>query len=346
MAVIGAGICGLSSAYQVLTDESFNVQQLDVFADRFTSDTTSFGAAGLWRAANVHNTPREKLDRWAKASLEHAIHILSYDEDATSKGFAPAHGYLVSRKPIHDTVWKNYGLSFVVMTEEDLRRRFPHFDKDIKYGVSFSSYTLESKKFLPYLTTEIKKLGGRLIEQKLKSLDQISDKYDVIINCCGLGARELVGDDKVFGTRGQIMHIKAPWMKEFLYDIDIVDGNVSYIIPNIDHVVIGGTKQDNNYSLKPTEKDRDWILQHTTKLMPSVAKAEIVGEWVGLRPGRDEIRLETEMIRVPLEGQRECRIPVIHNYGHGANGINMSWGCAENVIELIKNHVGGMKSNL
>ena len=135
-------------------------------------------------------------------------------------------------------------------------------------------------------------------------------------------------------------------MKEFLYNIDIVDGNVPYIIPNIDHVVIGGTKQDNNYSLEPTEKDRDWILEHTTKLMPSVAKAEIVGEWVGLRPGRDEIRLELEMIRAPLEGYRERRIPVIHNYGHGANGITMSWGCAENVIELIKKHVGGMKSNL
>jgi len=70
--------------------------------------------------------------------------------------------------------------------------------------------------------------------------------------------------------------------------------------------------------------------------MPSIEKAEIIGDWVGLRPGRDEIRLESERITAPTSVCPDREITVIHNYGHAANGITLSWGCAENVIELLK----------
>jgi len=109
------------------------------------------------------------------------------------------------------------------MDEADIRRRFPHFEKDIKYGVSFSSYTLESRKYLPYLKEEIETLGGCFIEGKLKSLSEISDRYDVIINCSGLGARELANDLQMIPIRGQILYAKAPCVKEFICNINMVD---------------------------------------------------------------------------------------------------------------------------
>ncbi|XP_066926326.1 D-aspartate oxidase-like [Clytia hemisphaerica] len=345
VAVIGGGICGLSSAYQALSEKSLNIKQLHIYADKYQSQTTSSGAAGLWRAANVHNTPREKLNRWGKDSLDHAIQVLSFDPDSAEKGFAPAHGFLLSRKPIPDVQWAHFGISFVIMNEQDIRRRFPNIDPDIKYGVSFSSYTLECRRFLSYTTKEIEKLGGKFFNRKIKSLSELSVKYDVIINCCGLGASELVGDDKMIPTRGQIIYVKAPWIKEFVYDIDVVDGNVPYIIPNIDRCILGGTKQQFNSSLEPTDYDRNWILENTKKLVPSVEKAEIIEDWVGIRPGRDEIRLECEIIKAPTTNDPKRTIPVIHNYGHGANGISLSWGCAVNVIEIMKERCG-VKSSL
>jgi D-amino-acid oxidase len=48
---------------------------------------------------------------------------------------------------------------------------------------------------------------------------------------------------------------------------------------------------------------------------------------VGLRPVRDEIRLEPENLSGKL---------VIHNYGHGGAGFTLSWGCAQNVVEIIE----------
>lgn len=43
----------------------------------------------------------------------------------------------------------------------------------------------------------------------VKSLTDIQLRdYDVIINCTGLGAREIVPDDKVHAIRGQILKVR------------------------------------------------------------------------------------------------------------------------------------------
>jgi glycine/D-amino acid oxidase-like deaminating enzyme len=61
-------------------------------------------------------------------------------------------------------------------------------------------------------------------------------------------------------------------------------------------------------------------------------KATPVREWVGLRPGRPTIRLEMEKMQLP----GDKILPVIHNYGHGGNGIALSWGCAVHVAKIAR----------
>jgi D-amino-acid oxidase len=60
---------------------------------------------------------------------------------------------------------------------------------------------------------------------------------------------------------------------------------------------------------------------------PRLAQAEVVDHRVGLRPQRDMIRVEDEII----DGAR-C----IHNYGHGGLGVTLSWGCAREVADLLR----------
>ena len=75
VAVVGGGVCGLTCAYQALKTIP-SLKTLDIYAEKWEGDTTSSGAAGLWRAANVGNTPREKIDRWAQGSLRLGIKSL------------------------------------------------------------------------------------------------------------------------------------------------------------------------------------------------------------------------------------------------------------------------------
>ena len=56
-------------------------------------------------------------------------------------------------------------------------------------------------------------------------------------------------------------------------------------------------------------------------------RENIVGIAVGLRPSRYEVRLEEETIN----GKK-----VIHNYGHGGAGVTLSWGCADEIVKMIK----------
>ena len=50
--------------------------------------------------------------------------------------------------------------------------------------------------------------------------------YDVIINCTGLGAQKLCNDINLSPIRGQVIRVKAPWIKFAAYA-----DNDTYIIP-------------------------------------------------------------------------------------------------------------------
>lgn len=62
-------------------------------------------------------------------------------------------------------------------------------------------------------------------------------------------------------------------------------------------------------------------------------QAEIVREWVGLRPGRPSVRLETELQRTGSPGGQ---LRIVHNYGHGGAGLTLHWGCAAEAVRLVQ----------
>ena len=51
----------------------------------------------------------------------------------------------------------------------------------------------------------------------------------------------------------------------------------------------------------------------------------------GIRPVRKTFRLEPETVGSKV---------IVHNYGHGGAGITMSWGCADEVREIVRQHAG------
>ena len=61
-------------------------------------------------------------------------------------------------------------------------------------------------------------------------------------------------------------------------------------------------------------------------IIQKIKDAEIIEDLGGLRPGRTEVRLEMERIKDR---------PLVHNYGHGGSGVTLSWGCADEVVELV-----------
>ena len=156
------------------------------------------------------------------------------------------------------------------------------------------------------------------LDEFLKSLN----KFGIVINCAGIGAGKLQGQpDDVIPIRGQVVRVKAPWMNNIFF------WGTSYIIPNLDSVVLGGTAQRGNWDTSVYQSDTDKILSDVYELFPSMKVAPIDNVWVGLRPGRTPLRLDSEVRHGKL---------MIHNYGHGGSGVTLAMGCADDVLQ---NHI-------
>lgn len=61
---------------------------------------------------------------------------------------------------------------------------------------------------MTFVRKQIERLGGTFETRKLASLSEITD-CDVLVNCTGLGAKELVGDESAFPIRGQTIKVQC-----------------------------------------------------------------------------------------------------------------------------------------
>ncbi len=196
---------------------------------------------------------------------------------------------------------------------------------------------------MPWLQQQAQQAGVSLQRQRVRSLAQLAD-CQLLVNCSGLGAAQLFGDDQMQAVRGQVVRVRAPWVRNY-YNID----GKFYIIPNVDTLVLGGTVQPGDHDTQPRQSETDYILQGCSQLLPSLRHAEVVTVWAGLRPGRCSVRLEVEERGDWGEVAGEERgaggpvrlPPVVHNYGHGGAGLTLHWGCAEDVAELTEQVLSG-----
>ena len=96
--------------------------------------------------------------------------------------------------------------------------------------------------------------------------------------------------------------------------------------PHPHRVVCGGISIPDRWDTEPDAEVTDRILQRCRRIEPRLAEATVIETITGLRPDRPSVRVEAQ----PL-GRARC----IHNYGHGGNGVTLSWGCAREVVRLV-----------
>lgn len=322
--VIGAGAIGLSTAVQIQElDPSANVT---IIADKFERDTVSDGAAGLFRPTvdYIPGVPRHLLKKWSQDSWSFYSE-LAHSEEADETGVGIVSGYQMftrgqeEKDPLHREI---------IYHSRDLQDKdFDIFPGTRKCSSGFFSTTLivESRWFLPWLMKRFMRNGGTVEKRTVQSLEELSGKYDVIVNCSGARAKELTNDDKLQPIRGQMIRVKAPWIKHFLY----VDHNC-WIIPGKETVTIGGTRQVGDMRDEISAHDSRDVWERACTYMPSLRGAKWQWEWVGMRPVREPIRIERERLQF---GNKT--VTVVHNYGHGGNGISLAWGCGKQAARLV-----------
>ena len=146
-----------------------------------------------------------------------------------------------------------------------------------------------------------------MIQRKINNLNELSDEYDIIINCTGLGARELVGDLSVYPVRGQIIEVEGPKTISLYYNVAPEIDHVAYIISRNGRILLGGSADSHNWSTEVDPSQTESIYHKCVELCPQLDGSKVIGGWACLRPARDTVRLEVD---------REFNGPslLIHNY--------------------------------
>lgn len=309
--VVGAGVAGLSSAVELLK-AGYRVR---IWAREVPPNTTSDKAAAIWFPYLCY--PREKALPWSKASFAYFEHAILPDAKSgcmyrtVLKFFA---------RPQPEPWW---AMALPTPVERPSKVELPAGYAD---GYRFRGIVIDTRVYMPYLLDWVRRLGGEIVVKEIGDIREALAACDVAVNCSGLGARELVGDEALYPVRGQMLRVQAKELREVLVD-DTGPEQLTLLVPRSADLMLGGTAQAGNWNTQSDPQDSREILRKTARFYPELEEVEVLEEIVGLRPARPEVRVELE--------ERDGK-SVVHNYGHGGAGFTLSWGCAQDVLELVR----------
>lgn len=185
-------------------------------------------------------------------------------------------------------------------------------------------------RYLAWLVRRVGDLGGDIEQRIVSDLGEADPAADVVVNCTGLGASHLTGDTGLQPVWGQHVVVELPELREFVFEGGGSSDAIS-IVPHPRGVLLGGVRRPGRNDLTPDPQIAADTIERAARAVPAVRSAPVLGIEVGLRPGRADVRLETEA---------RGSTTVIHNYGHDGSGVFWSWGCAADVVRLCGLHPG------
>jgi D-amino-acid oxidase len=311
--VLGCGVSGLTSGIALQRAG----HHVTIWTKALPPNTTSNVAAAVWYPYKAF--PIERVTAWG-AQAYSVFRDLARVEGA---GVAMAEVLEVRDAPGPDPWWAGAVDGFRHARPDELPPGYGD-------GYVFAAPVMDMPVYLDYLVSEFHTAsGGPITQREVVRLDELPAAYPVVVNCTGLGARELCADSDLHPSRGQVARVRHNGFRRVLLD-DVGPNKVAYIVPRIHDIVLGGVDEEHNESTAVDPHQTESILRRCAALAPAFADlspADVVSVACGLRPVRSSVRLEAE----PLGDGRV----VIHNYGHGGAGVTLSWGCARDVVDLV-----------
>jgi D-amino-acid oxidase len=316
--VIGCGVSGLTTAIILRR----NGHDAHIVARDLPHDCVSMVAGAIWSPTTVE--PMERTGPWALESRR----VFSELADDPATGVASM---------VHIDLKRDHAEHWGESTEWVTRLGPDDVPTGYAGGLRVDGFRVEPPIYLDWLIGEFERSGGTVTLTTVADVSAVGG--DAVVNCSGMGSRELVDDDTMYPIRGQMVLVEngggggagGGGIREARITEGIADETdptrISYIYPRSTHVYLGGQRAMDDDRPDPDPALTARILADAPRLDPRVAGRHAVAEQVGFRPGRPEVRLEAESM---ADGRT-----IVHNYGHGGAGYIMSWGCAAEVASLL-----------
>ncbi|KOX37399.1 amino acid oxidase [Streptomyces sp. NRRL F-4707] len=304
--VVGGGVIGLTTAV-VLAERGRRVR---LWTREPVERTTSVVAGGLWWPYRIE--PVALAQAWALRSLDVYEELAARPEET---GVRLSEGVLGETTPDEVGAWASARLPGL---------RAATAGEYAGVGLWARLPLVDMSAHLPWLRRRLVAAGGTVEDRAVSDLAEAD--APVVVNCTGLGARDLVPDPSVRPVRGQLVVVENPGIHDWLVSADAGSGETTYFLRQPGRLLLGGTAEEDAWSTEPDPAVAEAIVRRCAALRPEIAGARVLAHRVGLRPARDAVRLERAVLP---DGRR-----LVHNYGHGGAGVTVAWGCAEEAARL------------
>ncbi|MFH8436870.1 FAD-dependent oxidoreductase [Streptomyces sp. NPDC018007] len=301
--VVGGGVVGLTTAV-TLAERGLRVR---VWSRDPAGSTTSAVAGALWWPYRIE--PAERVGAWALETLAVYEELAAAPRETGVRRVAGLHG---GERLAALGAWAA-GLKDAAEVAGGLRVTLPLLDMSVH---------------LAWLERRLAAAGGAVERRAVSGFGEAAEAGPVVVNCTGLGARELVPDAGVRPVRGQLVAVENPGIEEWYTEADPASDATTYFFPQPGRLVLGGTAEADDPRTEPDPRTAREIVARCARIRPEIAGARVLGHRVGLRPAREAgVRIEAEAL--PGGGL------LVHNYGHGGAGVTVAWGCARTAAALV-----------
>jgi D-amino-acid oxidase len=308
VAIAGAGVSGLTSAI-LFAENGFATS---VLAEEIGDRTNSAAAAAIWYPYDVG--PGADVVPWALISYGRFLELARDPRTGVSM---VALRVFSRDGPLAPPPWAQPFATRALGAGE--------IPASFVSGFSIRVPLIETTKYLAYLQTRLTSAGGSMTGSiRFHHLEEIDRSFDLVVNCAGIGARDLVPDPGMESHRGQVAIMSKI---DLPYAVVCDDPPLMYAIPRSEDCVFGGTNEVSE-NREPDSAATVRIIQECERVL-GCSSSVLLRERVGLRPCR------RSGVRVAADKLTDGRT-VLHNYGHGGAGFTLSWGCAQTVLELAR----------
>lgn len=329
--VVGSGIMGLTTGL-TLQEQGHKVK----IWTKDDSKKRVSRVASFWEPFASVPDPQERDKQWGLDTFKKL-------QEQTQKGvpgLAVIPGLtMFPREMDADPDWAQYVPTYQRQTREDILQLAPELgvvvQKHVQSGYTVDYPTFDMPLYLAWLEEQFTTRGGTITHRTIEDFSEPLEDSDTLVNCTGLGARDLLGDRALYGLRGQLVKVtRPPGVNALVIDDDHPEGMVN-IMPHPGHIMLGGTAERTTIET-PDPATTAAILKRCADVVPALRQAKVLEEVVGLRPYREKgIRVEPE--DTGIIGADEKNKVVVHNYGHGGSGGTFAWGCANEVARILEN---------
>ena len=274
VAVIGAGAVGLATA-RLLQRRGCRVT---IYARDLPPDTTSNIAGAQWSPTSVADSLDgpfgDEFERAARMAHRHFQNLAGPDY-----GVRWIDNYFLSEDPMGAEGYRSR-LRDLFPEWEDLEGDEHPFPT--RYARRVATMFIEPPRYLRALLRDFHIAGGQVVVGEIADLRQLAALPEpVVVNCTGLGARDLFGDRDLVPAKGQLVVLRPQPEVDYL---TVGGGRFStrgsqYMFPRSDGVLLGGTFERGVETLEPDPAETERIVRNHRMFFSAMEEKVGGGRW-------------------------------------------------------------------